>query len=275
MARNSHSNGFSLIELLVATSVGAVLMLMGAALILRQSESIIKLKQNSELSDLKVELQMGLVRPETCIENFQAPFAINQSQIATAGYKVQINQPLRSRVGDAPVFEIGQPPKGIPAYRVSNIQAVRIARLGDNTFKFDVEVEIKNRNDEIVKVLQFPRIRLRSNPASGSSAKTASSCNSEERAPARSCRTNFVIGTNGTPQAVFCDPTEEVLTGGTKCLPATGELLWNPSIPDTDFGWVSYSQPVLTSGSMGWAGDCANTATINTVRAKVYVVCCL
>ncbi len=60
-------NGFSIFEALLSTSVGFIVLIIAAYLVLKQSEELNVLRDRIEVNNVQLEIQRALMDPATCL----------------------------------------------------------------------------------------------------------------------------------------------------------------------------------------------------------------
>lgn len=229
-------------------------------LTLRQSEDLNVLQDRVEVNQIQIEIQRAIMDPATCLENFKAPFTIDDTRLSDPAYRVSVPRLVENAAAPRVIVNPGQPLKpSAPLLIVNRIDGANFVRVSPNVYRFDLKLEVE-RNGVLLPQMNIPRIRLSTDPASPLNAKVPILCGSGAAAGALNCRVVEVTSADTRRASALCDPGERLLNGGAECLaPADG--------------FLRISRPVSSGGRMGWEGDCVHE-TNNVARVKVYASCC-
>lgn len=254
-----NQRGATLVEMVISSGISFVILGAIIVLTLRQSEDLNALQDRVEVNQTQIEIQRALMDPATCLENFKAPFTIDDFRVTDPIYRVSVPRLVENAAAPRVLVNPGQPLKpSAPLLIVNRIDATNFVRISANVYRFDLKLEVE-RNGVLLPQMSIPRIRVSTDPASPLNAKVPIRCGSVA-AGGLNCRVVEVTSPDTRRASALCDPGERLLNGGAECLAPTD-------------GYLRISRPVNSGGRMGWEGDCVHE-TNNIPRVKVYASCC-
>lgn len=252
----TNPGGFTLIEVLIGSTVTLGLILVAMNLIDVQKQAVSILRTKITLDSIRIDLQSALEDSATCFDNLKPPFQFNPSRVGDALYTIPIAQ--LSEPGPPPrvLAQVGQALTDIkPELIVSAMHVHRLQQVAPNTYIFQVLLNITDRQNNYVSSVEIPA-RVVADPSSTSTVATVASCGSGGSTGAPSCYWSTATGILNLEVDAFCAPGEMVVTGGASCLFPDGTE-WAGRTPLlNEVGYMITTRNVISGGVEGWRGDC-------------------
>jgi type II secretory pathway pseudopilin PulG len=277
-------NGFSLMEVLVASALGMMVMLGMASYLMQQKKEVVRLRQKVDIGELADVIRRTYSEALTCSETL-AKLEINENQMKSKGYSLSAK--IVRETSDEnypPLIQVGQRvPNLNPEVMVDRISYMNWRKLGNDHFRFDVQVDLSSQLGPISPIKVFG-VTLYTEPASPATQKVVVGCGDaptsgplsgpgSSQAPisaAGNCRTVISKGNMmDGKDSVNCKDGEKVHSGG-------GECVTVPSLQDE--GKTMSAEMISTKPTdsrpttNGWEITCSSGGAGSIAAA--YAVCC-
>ncbi len=244
--------GFSILETLVSTGMGFLILMIAAYLIIKQSEELNHLRDRIDVNNVQLEVQRTLMDPAACLAGFKPPFVIDETKVEAPSYSISMTHVLNVRVG-SPLRADS------PHITVARIDAAGFTRLSANSYRFDLKIFVNSTDGTSILPITIPRLRVATHANSPANGKTVQSCHPDSSPVTGPGNCRRIESADFGP--ALCQAGERVLSGGGTCL------------FDVEPAYLRATRPVTVNGRPGWEVDCA-TEKARPVKAKAYAYCC-